>query len=538
MGNYGYDLFVQMDETFINKSLAALYYSGFLKLQGTYTFIKGLSEELKPFATLDYTLRLRNEPLIDLRATDKIYIQLNICLDAVILSGIPLSLDVDVYLETSVIYEKELSIVTLDLNKSTIAEITFDRTHRVHPNLIESLNVVLNDVIKAYLHNDLYQLDVPLSLYNLSLPFMPQENQYKIPIKLGDFCIYDHRLLMVGLNLFDHDNGCMDDAIDLTHGSEIYVNTSVTTLMELYTLWWEHTTQSKKVHFVGQFPIKASHFIKSSSAISKKILTLGLIDEDANYDHVQAHYDIDIEVVDTPLFKFRENNTIEFDSLKVQTFIDFSLRGDVVKDIYIDTSSFIPDHVTPWEDDKLIKHTNKQVDVFHIKQPIAFHVTSASGRVAFDDSYNLVVDLIKADFSLDLGNDWYENLTEKGINLILKFIESTIIEKLPNLVISPSLILDKTKLLGFTMMLEGEELTFDASTMTLRCNAYVKELKISEVPVPEYIGNRIKKKLHRITCIHALEIDVANRIGFYVQYEAFKNGYTPCHACLGRREIR
>jgi len=538
IGNYGYDLFVQMDEVFINKSLAALYYSGFLKLQGTYEFIKGLSDEIKPFATVDYTLRLRNEPLIDLRETDKVYIRLNACLDVVILSGVPLSLDVDVYLETTVIYNKELSMVTFDLKKSTIADITFDRVHRVHYNLIQSMNVVLRDVIIAYLENGIYEADVPLSLYNLSLPSMPQGDQWKIPVKLGDFCIYDHRLFMIGINLFDHISGSMDNVVDLTQGSEIYVNSSVDALMDIYTLWWEHTTQRKTVNFSGHFPIKANHFIKSTSAISKKILTLGLIDEEANYDHIQANYILDIDVVDTPVFRFKENNTIEFESLKFKAMIDFNISGDVIKDVFFDTSSFIPDHLTPWDDDKLIKHTNKQVDLLHIKQSVAFNVTSARGRVTFDNVYNIVVDIIEADFTLDLGEDWYENLTEKGINLVLKFIESSLIDKIPNLIINPSFFLEKAKVMGFTMTLEGEELAFDASSMSLRCNVSVNELKESEVPVPEYIGNRIKKKLHRIHCVHALEIDVVNRVGFYVQYEAFKNGYTPCHFCLGRRDIR
>jgi hypothetical protein len=71
MGQNNYDLLLQMDEVLLNKSLAALYYSGFLSLAGEYNFVEGIPASLHDFTKFSYRIRMKNEPLIDLRGRDQ-----------------------------------------------------------------------------------------------------------------------------------------------------------------------------------------------------------------------------------------------------------------------------------------------------------------------------------------------------------------------------------------------------------------------------------------------------------------------------------
>jgi hypothetical protein len=95
MKTCGYDMLLELDEKLLNKALAVVFYTGMLKASGSYSFVDGIPEELQGFTKIKYKVRLKNEPYVDLKETDKVFLKLSVELFLTVLTSVEVELDVD-----------------------------------------------------------------------------------------------------------------------------------------------------------------------------------------------------------------------------------------------------------------------------------------------------------------------------------------------------------------------------------------------------------------------------------------------------------
>ncbi len=537
MSKSNYDLLLQIDEILLNKSLAALYYSGFLALEGEYSFVEGIPASLHDFTKFSYKIRMKNEPLIDLRGRDQVYIKFMVELKLVVLTGIVLEFDASFYAYTKIVFDAINRKMIFDLSNARITDLYINDTYRFHKKFIDNINEVLAVLLSAYLTEDRQTIEIPLILQQLELPMMPAGNAYELPVRMGDVLIYNNRLLIMGINFFNEAAEDISDMQDLSGGNELYINLKEQTLKEVFDFWWDNTEYEKCEDFSGSFPINSDSWWEKSVDILARLVSLGFIETKTSYDNLLCNYDGLVQVLEKPDFEFGEGNKVLLNSLKIQVRFKASFTAEVIKDIKLDTSSFIPDRLTPWEDDKLLKHREESKEILNLEQELELYISQAEGIIKLNENSNLVIEIVKADINIEMGDKWYHNLSEKAVNYIIDLLEQKVLEKIPDLVISPNLLLSRQELAGYTMQVSTHYISFDNDELALTLNIGINELMSKAVPVPMYIANQRTKKIHSFDCPSIEDIEMENRLGFYVLYEALKEGYSACQACIGASKL-
>ncbi|KUG04547.1 hypothetical protein ASZ90_018038 [hydrocarbon metagenome] len=537
MASPNYDLLLQIDEAVLNKSLAALYYSGFLRLEGEYNFVEGIPENLHDFTKFSYKIRMKNEPLIDLRGRDHVYIKFVVELKLIVLTGIVLEFDASFYADTQIVFDAVSKKMIFDLSHAEITNLYINDTYRFHKKFIENINEVLAVLLSAYLTEDRKTVEIPLILQQLELPMMPAGNAYELPVRMGDVLIYNNRLLIMGINFFTETAEDINLVQDMSGGNDLYINLKEKTLKQIFDFWWDNTKYEKCEEFIGSFPINTDSWWEKGTDILARLLSLGFIETKTVYDELLCNYNGLVKVLEKPDFEFCEENKVLINSLKIQAQFKASFTADVIKDIKLDTSSFIPDRLTPWEDDKLLKHREETKEILKLEQDLELSICQAEGIIKLNDKNNLVIEIVKADINIELGDKWYQNLSEKAVNYIIDLFEQKVLEKIPDLVISPNLILSKQEIAGYTMQVSTHCISFDNDELSLTVNIGINELMSKSVPVPVYIANKRTKKIHNFDCPAVEDIEMENRLGYYVLYEALKEGYSACKSCIGASKL-
>src|SRR5690554_6319509 len=71
----GYDIFAQIHEKAINEALAVAFYSGKVCINGDYSIAEKIPSQFSPFSQFKYEIRLTNEPFVDFRSSDRVFLQ-------------------------------------------------------------------------------------------------------------------------------------------------------------------------------------------------------------------------------------------------------------------------------------------------------------------------------------------------------------------------------------------------------------------------------------------------------------------------------
>lgn len=271
--------------------------------------------------------------------------------------------------------------------------------------------------------------------------------------------------------------------------------------------------------------------------MATRVLSLGFIETDTNYENMVLAYGGTIKVIGKPEFEFLTGNSVKISKLIFNADLFANVSADVFKEISLDTSSFIPDKITPWQDDKHLKSINKpNKSLLDLKNVLDIEIIDAEGRMTLNEQNNLVIKIEKADFEIDFhskGTTFSKRIWDK----LMTFIKERVIEKIPEIVISPSLVLSKVNVYGFTGSDENSSIEINPEEVDFTTNLVINELKNLPVAVPNYIANKKSKTIHKFDCSFVGDIDPENRIGYFVIYEALSEQYKTCKSCLNAYHI-
>lgn len=532
MKTCGYDMLLELDEKLLNKALAVVFYSGKLKMSGSYAFVDGIPDELHGFTKVEYRIRLKNEPYVDLRGENLVYLRLSVELFLTVLSGIEIELDVDFRALATVRLDMSRKVIIYDLSVAQISDIMIGNKLKVNKKALFRLNDIIKIVLSKFITQDLKEIEIPMVMVHIELPEMPEGEAYTLPVKFADIKILDSRLLVIGILFFDHIGGNSSQISDFTSGSEFFVAIKEDVCKKIFDFWWDHKTLQLKQTFDGEFPVTFKEKVGKAGDVITRMVTLGFIETVSEVKSAVLKYQGSVEVLEKPEFDFTDQGKAIIKKMKLKAILSSRIDAFVKKKISLDTSSFIPDTVTPWEDDKVLKEVEKNREFLPIHEEAILELTDVTGVVTVNQDSNLVVKPDQADLNLTLGKKWYQNLSEKLINHLLNLLENNIVRHIPGLVISPSLVTSKCNLFGYTFGLLLKDVLFENNELIVKSDIKINELKSEGVTFPLYIASKISKRLHRFDCPSIEDIHFGDRIGFHLYDEAVRAGYIPCGLCI------
>lgn len=528
-----YDILVQLHEKVLNKGLAMLFYSGKLKKNGKFVISPDLPPEVDQYITFEYEIYPANEPFVDLRYHDKdapntLFLRFNTALNLVVLSGIRISFIVDFYVKSWLEFSlsKKLEYKLFEVK---IIRINVLSKVNAGKDFLKRLNYIISQILEEYFINDLKTIDIPVALNGLDLPMMPPGDDFKLPVSGVDVKILDKKIVMAGISFF-HTNGSLEGLTDLTGNRECYIAIRVQALQEIINFWWENTTWDKQQDFDKNELIGFSNALARGVDIATRLATLGLLQSETEYDDMILNYGGLVSLEKQPVLTFIDGDRVEVTNLEFIADVFGNLFADVKKDLDLDTSSFIPDKITPWEDDINLKKFNKKKKLLKLKKKFSIHVNNAEGCLKINEKNNLAVKITKADFEIRFRKN--SRFSKRTWEKLVNFLKNSILEKIPEIIVSPSLIMADKNIFGFTLGLSGTSLNISGQEIEITTDVIVNEFQNQSIAVPEYVADSRLKVIHFFECDHVKLINRAERVGYHVVYEALADNYQACKRCL------
>lgn len=535
MATDNYDLLIQLDEKLLNKAMAMVYYAGFLKFEGNYNLVKNAPEELIGFTRFHYRLSLKSEPFVDLRTGNDVFLRFSGEIKLLVLTGVPIHLDVEFSVLSHVEFDTGVRHLIYRVMEVRMIKLALNDTIQLSKQFVSKLNEIFGLLLNDYFKNQVKTLEIPFALHNVELPMMPDTPDCKLPVSRIDVKILNNKTLSVGINFFTTTSSGILSG-NYTGGNELFLAFKNKTLTDTFNFWWDKTTFGKTKEFDGITPLGFDATLEKGVDVATRVLSLGFIESDTNYENIVLDYGGTIKINGKPEFEFQSGNSVLIKKLSFNADLFATMSADVIKEINLDTSSFISDQITSWEDDKHLKSINERKSILSLKNVVDIDLIDTQGRMVLNDQNNLVIKIEKADFTIDFhrkGTAFTKKIWEK----LMDFIKDRVIEKIPELVISPSLVLSKVNVYGFTGSIDNSSVEITAEEVVFRTNVILNELKSLPVAVPNYIANQKSKIIHRFDCPFVGEIEPENRIGYFVIYEALSEHYTTCKSCLNAYHI-
>jgi hypothetical protein len=187
-----------------------------------------------------------------------------------------------------------------------------------------------------------------------------------------------------------------------------------------------------------------------------------------------------------------------------------------------------------------VGRTTTNVTLFSLSiSDLDISVDRAAGRVYLDDENRIMGDLEEIRVSVNLGDEWYTYLPEYILNKIIDFVEDLVKEKIPPIVLSPALISQEVPMLGEVEVDVDVLETFEKEAV-VSMMVSLKDIERFTIPVPRYVANSNPASLevHRAECRWVQEINEENKVGYFILYDAFKDGYDGCRYCLPEYHTR
>lgn len=536
MATGNYDILVQLHEKVLNKSLAMVFYKGMLKIEGTYKLGTNLPATMTPYTTFDYEVSLQNEPFVDFRSKDTLFLRFSAILKLIVLSGIELRFGVDFYVKSGITFDLTNQKMYYELKQAKIEKITIQSKYYIGKAFLDKLNYIIGQIINKYFKNQIKTLEIPIALDGLTLPLMPAGDAYKLPVSKADLKILNKKVLAAGVSFFNN-QGSLEGLPDLTNGKDCYIAINDQAIQDVLDFWWENTTYDKKEEFEKNEPIGFAAPLASGIDTATRIISIGFIQTETDYDNMLLNYGAEIALNTKPGIDLLEGDSVEITNLEFVADVFANCFADVKKDIDLDTSSFIPDDKTPWIDDINIADIDKNKRLFKLKNKFTLNIEKARGRLRVNEKNNLAVKITDADFQIKF-NKKGSTFSDNTWNRIMKFLKEKVLEKIPEIVVSPSLILAEKNVYGFTLGLADTWLNISGQEIEFSTNVIVNELKSNTVAVPNYIGNRETRTIHHFSCRFVGDIKTESRVGYYVMYEALADNYQACNQCLKSYNIQ
>jgi hypothetical protein len=567
MKTAGYDVTILINESLLNQISGALFYSGFLTANGSVDFYNGkisvknniqnfqeelsttikdkVPAELRRFLKLDFRFKPTYEPTVDFLADQKIRIGVALRIYLWFWEGLEIKFDASLFVKCGISILED-GTATADFANSEVEEFIIKYNGGMEQEATLSLNDIFTKAIHLYFSGKAVSFELQLPSLEDHIPGIKvDENNPK-----DKFNIYPKSIkavspttMVLAANVYeDHNFGKSDDIYEFVKNCNLGVAISETAMFKVFNYYWERL-ESKTFRKDGWFEIKKlDDFFTSVNDITlfiekfvSKALTLGFIESQTTYKGMDFYYDLNVNFKNQPKFDLIGGNKIKVYNMAFDFSVRIACYCTVENKVVVDTSGFIPDSWTPWDDDKVISRTTTRLKLFDGTLRLNnLELKEGIGKVEFDEvKQSFVGKLEKIDLYwnfIDSGCPFL-NLPEKLVNWVFDQFEGKIAEKIPPFVLSPSLKFN-VPIIPWKVNLEGKKLEITDSEAIAGVNATFSELKTDLYPVPKYIANINNVEVHKLGCDSVMDTYETHQRGYHLLNDAINAGFDGCKKCL------
>jgi hypothetical protein len=374
-------------------------------------------------------------------------------------------------------------------------------------------------------------IDVPL-------PLVPDCPGNQLPVALSECAVLDNKRLAIGV-IFLTETVPDIPRIPAASAAPLFISMRQQAMRDVLDFWWSKVDWAVPILFNGTMPLNANQFVKQARSVLTRLVTLGFLQREEDVSNLSLAYKGQVYLLSKPDLLFTAPDSVGLGNLNLKVMMDVRVTADVTEKLYLDTSSVVPDTWTPWSDDIKLSEKSGSREILHLQQTVELSLHEAAAALAVRPNGNLALKVQKADLALEFGNEWYQNLPENLLNGLLKFFNQKIIDHLPPLVVSPAVVLNNVKAAGMTPVVTPSQFQvcaagsglYGEATVAFATGFDVAEMT-GKVHVPGYIANRHSRRVHRVTCVVIKDMRPEHREGYFVLYEALRDGYRSCQECL------
>lgn len=431
MKTAGYDIALLLNERFLNELSGALFYNGFLTVNGSVDLYTGTIElehvtgefnkdlsvqltgkvttELQPFLKMDFRFKLTREPLIDFvqgTTTDELFLRLSLGMriyfwlwqglevkfDAGITIAVPLSINE---------VDKKLCLIA-DLKNSIVSELSLKYGAINKATMTENLDQIVEKALQLYFTNNTI-------CKSLSLPCLsnvvkdikqfihPDKNEKNedlgiIPVSVDAMRIVSPTVLAVGINLMGYKGGNPDQLHDFIRNCSVGIAVSENALQKVYEYVWTHSQFVKQfgsngnmmlvknydnltLARTGTFKVKkldevldnVARVVSTIATNAGKMLSGGFLEPKVDYLGMDFDYGLVFTLKNKPMFDLQGGNRVVIYNMAFSVLLHLACTVSIQHEVDLDTSGWIPDEWTPWKDDVALFKKQFRETIFNKK---------------------------------------------------------------------------------------------------------------------------------------------------------------------------
>jgi hypothetical protein len=385
-----------------------------------------------------------------------------------------------------------------------------------------------------------------------------------LPVRPGGFKILDQRVFVAGVNFFDNPLGNIVPVQNYMSVNDLWIGIPERAMHQVFDYVWANTAwHLKRKHWSGTYDVinnKVLDYINGFNDILNnaipKFLTLGVLSEDVDIDYLKCTASATVSL-EKPDFDLLPGNSIKITNLRAHINLYLRVYTKITVTTTIDTSGWIPDDWTPWQDD-IVNSSSTEITLIDISLELVEGLKEVQAELICDLAkgiYGRVTSLkLDLDLGVDLISDAFNWLVNKLIEVILPLIppirllppliEKEIAVQAQKITIQKDIVTihidDYVTPKTLTLQIEPGPVTIDDQELTAAVNLHLAELPRKVLSLPLFVANCNSKRMevHRIGCDWVEEIDQAYRVGYYILNDAIHDGYDGCKYCLPEYHTR
>ncbi len=556
MKSAGYDIVVLLNERFLNQVTGALFYNGFLRINGTLKLYEELDqqsldkipESLYHFMVINYRMKLNFEPSIDflppLSPDEPARVRIHTALRVYfwLWDGLEIKFDMNLSLAAGLEIESKTNQMRIDFAHSDIEALEVKYRYDMKQTVTMKLDGILENAVLAYLKDQDNCFSFNLPSIDPLLPYMDDIPENYLPLSVRAIKTLDATTMAVAVNIEidDYEGGDEQQLSNFARNCSAAVAVPEIAMYKVYDFFWEKTNWDKRFKFNKSFE---SETLNDVINIIGKVIDIAqrIVTEIATLGFVETHYEMkgmrfevgaDVTLLSKPEFDLMPDNKVKIKKLNTNIIFSLKVFLDVEYSVEIDPTGWFPDVIPDYE----VVNDRVEVKIFEMHVPFFnMQLKKGVGKVFLDDATNTLQ--IKVE-QLDLYWDFiaftdcpFLNFPEWLFNKILDLCESSIAGAIPPIVITPSFTVD-VPLVDWDLKIEGKKLTIDPDEAVLAADIYFAELKKDIPHVPKYIVNINNREIHKIGCDSLMDTYEEHQRGYHLLNDAVNRGYDGCKRCL------
>ena len=499
----GYDIVVELDKEFLNRLIAAAFYTtGPMRFYGTMDLPEVFSEDLEIGAIssavsaavsgsteVEYDIHINKPPQVYAFKDNVIQIVTNLDVSLTALGGVEVDLDSTVFADLEINFGG--NEVLLCPKDAEIGNVSINEEHIFSRNLINQFVKITGEIIKENLLEKYEKIRIPVTSFSTHLPASPdllampagkdeaavtigepEEIGKGFNLAVEDLKTLSREEIAVCMNLMGYAGGDITKVSDFSSGHDISIGISEEGMRRVFRFWWENTTYPKYQEINGTYsvPLDFINTLADMAELGSELFTLGFVKGKWDVQEISLDYSAEVSINEMPDFNLLGDNKIDFTFKGIRLSAHADLIYRIISEVAVDTSNWIPDWATPWKDGVTIDTYFKNIDLFDGE--IGIDVKKAEGKVYLDDRNRLMAKIEDLDIDFDLGWD----LPEVVLNWIVEFTSQILVAELPAFPLSSTLIAKDVPDLKLTLETDIKKLVINDVEAVAGADLEIKEV--------------------------------------------------------------